>query len=103
AGRDRIEIRQSLLRLHIGTTQDFNDDEDRTGQHRRSRAGGGNRVVDYTVTVPAAMSISVSGPYTDVDISGTRGEVNVETVQGEVKVHGGSGNISLESVNGGVT
>jgi hypothetical protein len=99
SSRDRVEIRNSMLRLHIETGQDYDDDSDR----RRGRRGPSSRVVEYTLTVPAAMALSISGPYTDVTVENTRGEVNVETVQGEVVVRGGSGNISVESVQGSVT
>ena len=99
SSRDRVEIRNSMLRLHIESGQDFDDDNDR----RRTRRGPSSRVVEYTLTVPAAMAISISGPYTDVTVENTRGEVNVETVQGEVVVRGGTGNISVESVQGSVT
>jgi DUF4097 and DUF4098 domain-containing protein YvlB len=100
SSRDRVEIRNSMLRLHIESGQDYDDDSDR---RRSARRGPSSRVVEYTLTVPAAMSLSISGPYTDVTVENTRGEVNVETVQGEVIVRGGSGNISVESVQGSVT
>jgi DUF4097 and DUF4098 domain-containing protein YvlB len=104
SSRERLEIRNSMLRLHIETTQDYGDDRD-TGDRRRPRAthGSSSRMTDYVLTIPATMAVSITGPYTDVDIDGSRGEINVETVQGEVKVHGGAGNVSLESVQGTIT
>jgi hypothetical protein len=100
SSRERVEIRNSMLRLHIETTQDVGDDRDT--RRLRARRGSQSRIADYVLTVPATMAVSISGPYNDVDIDGSRGEINVETVQGEVKVRGGSGNVSLESVQGTV-
>jgi hypothetical protein len=59
--------------------------------------------VDFHVTVPKWMAVSVSGVYTDVTIEGTEADITVETVQGEVQVTGGSGFIALQSVEGAVT
>lgn len=104
SSRERLEIRNSMLRLHIETTQDRGDERD--SDHVRSRArakrGSSARITDYVLTVPAAMALSISGPYSDVDIDGSKAEITVETVQGEVKVRGGVGNITLESVQGAI-
>jgi DUF4097 and DUF4098 domain-containing protein YvlB len=56
--------------------------------------------VDYEITVPAAMSLDLSGNDTSIDVEGVRGEVDAETVQGNVTVSGGSGRVRLESVQG---
>jgi Putative adhesin len=64
---------------------------------------GPSQVVDYDITVPAAMALALSGVYTDISVEGTEGEITAETVQGTVKVSGGSGNVSLKSVQGDVT
>src|SRR5262245_54399327 len=56
--------------------------------------------VDYEITVPASMSVDLSGTYTSIDVQGVRGEVAAETVKGDVIVNGGSGRIRLESVEG---
>ena len=64
---------------------------------------GPSRMVDYTITVPPWMGLSLSGVYTDIKVDGAQNEVTAETVQGEVTVVGGSGNISLHSVQGAVT
>ena len=72
----------------------------------RVKAEGGRRgpsQVDYAITVPAWMALSLSGVYTDIKVDGAQNEVRAETVQGEVKVLGGSGNVSLKSVQGSVT
>ena len=64
---------------------------------------GPSQVVDYEITVPAAMALALSGVYTDISVDGSQGEITAETVQGAVKVSGGAGNVSLKSVQGDVT
>lgn len=64
---------------------------------------GGNRSGDFELTIPATMSIGVSGPNMDVRIDGTSGEVNVETASGDVVVRGGRAIVSIRSVSGDVT
>jgi DUF4097 and DUF4098 domain-containing protein YvlB len=64
---------------------------------------GPSQVVDYDITVPAAMALALSGVYTDISVEGSEGEITAETVQGSVKVSGGAGNVSLKSVQGDVT
>lgn len=70
------------------------------GSRGISRMGG---VVDYTLTVPAAMSIEIGGMYADVNIEGTRGEISVQTVEGNINVKGGGDVLNLQTVNGKVT
>jgi DUF4097 and DUF4098 domain-containing protein YvlB len=59
--------------------------------------------VDFQITVPKWMPVTVSGLYTDVSVEGTESDVMVETTQGEVRCVGGKGFISLKSVEGSVT
>ncbi len=65
----------------------------------RSRRGA-PRSVDYTLTVPAWMTITANGTYMDVTMEGVGGDVAVETTRGDIDVRGGSGVISLKSVDG---
>ncbi len=58
------------------------------------------RSVDFEISVPASMSLNLSGTYTDIDVQGVQGEIEAETVQGDVIVSGGSGRVRLESVQG---
>ena len=69
----------------------------------RSTRGGPPRSLDYTITVPAWMGITVSGTYADVTAEGVGGDVSVETTHGDITVRGGSGFISLKTVQGLVT
>src|SRR5258706_4614529 len=66
----------------------------------RSTRGGLPRSLDYTISVPKWMAISVSGTYADVTMDGVGGDVTVDTTRGDIKVVGGSGFISLKSVQG---
>ena len=68
----------------------------------RSARGGPPRSLDYAITVPSWMAISVSGNYADVTMEGVGGDVSVETTRGDINVRGGSGFVSLKSVQGEV-
>lgn len=87
ASRDRIEITTSDQAVRV----------------KSAGRRGPSQVVEYAITVPPWMALSLTGVYTDVNVEGSQGEVAVETVQGEVRVSGGSGNVSLKSVEGEVT
>ena len=69
----------------------------------RSTRGGPSRSLDYNITVPGWMAISVSGTYADVTLEGVGGDVTVDTTRGDIKVRGGSGFVSLKSVQGEIT
>jgi DUF4097 and DUF4098 domain-containing protein YvlB len=84
--RDRIVIDASEQRVRV-----------------KSEGRRGPSQVDYTITVPTWMALTLSGVYTDIKVDGVDNEVTAETVQGEIAVVGGSGNVSLKSVQGAVT
>jgi DUF4097 and DUF4098 domain-containing protein YvlB len=70
----------------------------------RSRSERGrSRSVDYTITVPAWMALSIRGTYADVTIDGAAADVTVETNGGDIHVTGGSGFVALKSVQGQIT
>jgi DUF4097 and DUF4098 domain-containing protein YvlB len=69
----------------------------------RSVRGGPPRSLDYTITIPAWMAITVSGTYADVTLDGVGGDVAVDTTRGDIKVKGGSGFVSLKSVQGEIS
>src|SRR3954451_21821568 len=48
----------------------------------RSTRGGPSRSLDYVITVPTWMGISVNGTYADVTAEGIGGDVSVETTHG---------------------
>lgn len=67
----------------------------------RSRRGPAN-IVDYRITVPASMSLDLSGMAAEIDVQGAQGEVAAQSVQGGVTVRGGRGTVSARSVQGEV-
>jgi DUF4097 and DUF4098 domain-containing protein YvlB len=69
----------------------------------RSVRGGPPRSLDYTISVPTWMAITVGGTYADVTMEGVGGDVAVETTRGDVTVRGGNGFIALKSVQGEIT
>jgi DUF4097 and DUF4098 domain-containing protein YvlB len=69
----------------------------------RSLRGGRPRSLDYTISVPPWMAITVGGTYADVTMEGVGGDVTVETTHGDIKVRGGSGFVSLKSVQGEIS
>ena len=86
--REKVDIKQGEQTLTIRS---------------RSLRGGPPRSLDYTISVPSWMAVSVAGTYADVTMEGVGGDVNVETTHGDVKVRGGSGFVSLKSVQGEIT
>lgn len=69
----------------------------------RTEHDRGHRDVEYRITVPAGIDLSVHGVGTDVTIRGSRGGVQAHTVNGDISVEGGRGVIQLNSVQGGVS
>jgi hypothetical protein len=64
------------------------------------RAGPG--IVDYKITVPASLDLTIEGQYVAVTIEGANGAVQVETMEGDISVRGGRGTVKAKSVNGKV-
>jgi hypothetical protein len=81
-------------------TVDIKQNEQVLTVRSRSTRGGPPRSLDYTITVPKWMAISVSGTYADVTMEGVGGDVAVDTTRGDIKVVGGSGFVSLKAVQG---
>ncbi len=70
---------------------------------RASSRGGAPSVVDFEITVPQAMGLTLSGTFAEITVDGVTGPISAETVNGEVDVRGGSGIITLHSIQGSVT
>jgi DUF4097 and DUF4098 domain-containing protein YvlB len=87
SSRERVEVDASMSSVTV----------------RASSRRGAPSTVDYTITAPAWMELSLHGTYTDIEVDGTQAPVTAETVNGEVKVRGGTGQVSLKSVQGQVT
>jgi Putative adhesin len=69
----------------------------------RSVRGGPPRSLDYAITVPKWMAISVTGTYADVTMDGVGADVTVDTARGDINITGGSGVVTLKSIQGDVT
>src|SRR2546425_9686811 len=70
---------------------------------KASSREGAPSVMDFDITVPQSMALSLGGTYADITVDGVQGPISAETVNGEVNVRGGKGNITLHSIQGTVT
>jgi DUF4097 and DUF4098 domain-containing protein YvlB len=70
---------------------------------RPGRRSKGPRSLDYTLTIPSWMPISVNGTATDVIVEGAGADIAVETVRGDIRINGGSGFVRLRSVQGEIS
>jgi DUF4097 and DUF4098 domain-containing protein YvlB len=70
---------------------------------KASSRHGAPSVVDFDITVPQTMALTLSGTYTEIEVDGVRGAITAETVDGSIDVRGGSGIVTLHSVQGSVT
>jgi len=61
---------------------------------------GPANIVDYTITVPAWMSLGLEGMYTVIDVTGVRGAITAQTLDGDITVKGPAESVKLESVQG---
>jgi DUF4097 and DUF4098 domain-containing protein YvlB len=84
-------------------TVDIKEADQTVSIRSRSTRGGPSRSLDYNITVPGWMAVSVSGTYADVTLEGLGGDVTVDTTHGNIKVRGGSGFVSVKSVQGEIT
>jgi DUF4097 and DUF4098 domain-containing protein YvlB len=96
--RNQVRVRaEHGRREHVQVTAGANSQVVRIDAEGRS---GLPRAVDFEISVPAAMSLKLSGTFTDIEVQGVQGEIDAETTQGNVIVSGGSGRVRLESVQG---
>jgi DUF4097 and DUF4098 domain-containing protein YvlB len=98
---DRDAVRVEVNHSDRETIDIKQNDQTLTVRGRSTR--GPSRSLDYNITVPGWMAISVSGTYADVTLEGVGGDVTVDTTRGDIKVRGGSGFVSLKSVQGEIT
>ena len=59
--------------------------------------------VDYEITAPQWMPLSVTGTYNFITVEGAQSEVSAETTRGDVIIKGGTGAIVAKSIQGQVT
>ncbi|MGH9347692.1 MAG: DUF4097 family beta strand repeat-containing protein [Vicinamibacterales bacterium] len=84
SSRNRIDIRPTEAVLRVGASSER----------------GPSRSVDFMITAPHWMPVTLNGTYVDIDLEGIQGEVAAETVGGDVRLRGGSGIVKLKSVEG---
>ncbi len=97
--RDAVRIQAShgaRERIDVQTADNAVRVRARTASGSRGPAG----LIDYTITVPRWMPVSLSGTYLAATIEGAGAEVNVETVGGDITVKGGTGAVTLRSIEG---
>lgn len=72
-----------------------------TGMSVRSTPSGRGSV-DYEISIPTWMPVSVSGTYNFITVEGAQAEVSAETTKGDVVIKGGTGAIVAKSIQGQV-
>lgn len=82
--RDRVSVRTNEAVLRVSTSSEH----------------GMSRTVDFTLTVPRWLPVTLNGTYVDIDLEGIQGEVTAETLGGDVRLKGGTGTVKLKSVEG---
>jgi len=70
---------------------------------KASSRHGAPSVVDFDITVPQSMALTLSGTYAEITVDGVQGPISAETVEGEIVVRGGKGIITLHAIQGSVT
>ena len=99
--RDADDARQTLADLRVEITRVGDRVEVRT-QYPRSR-GRVSAQVDYTITVPAGVSVAVKTVSGDLRLERIDGEVRAESVSGDVDVTAAPRLETAKSVSGDVT
>ncbi|MFW6083662.1 MAG: DUF4097 family beta strand repeat-containing protein [Gemmatimonadota bacterium] len=59
--------------------------------------------VEFDVTAPRRMSVSLEGVELSARVEGGDGNIAIHSVEGSLEVHGGRGNVSLQAVDGPIT
>jgi len=99
-GWDRSEVRIQAEHSHR-TYVDVRRRGDRITVEGDARRGPAS-IVDFTISVPRSMSVSLDGMYTDLTVEGVDGDVTAETLQGDVTVKGGAGDVKASATTGKV-
>jgi hypothetical protein len=61
---------------------------------------GPANMVDYELTVPSWMPLSLGGMYATVTVEGSKAPITVETLEGDIDVKGGAEAVKLSTTNG---
>lgn len=68
----------------------------------RSHSPAAPGSVDYEITAPAWMPVTIDGTFNFITVEGTQSEVSANTTRGDVIVRGGSGTVVAKSIEGEV-
>jgi hypothetical protein len=107
--RDGIAVERSsggiLVRAQSWSrfAHDFDVDVTEDDVHVEYVAPRSPSIVEYEITVPAAMALELGGPFTDVTVHGTEGQVLIKVGEGDVDVIGGRGRVTIRAIEGDVT
>jgi hypothetical protein len=107
--RDGIAVDRSsgsiLVRAHSWSrwAHDFDVDVTEDDVHVEYVAPRSPSIVEYEITVPAAMTLELGGPFTDVTVHGAEGQVLIKVGEGDVDVLGGRGRVTIRAIEGDVT
>ena len=69
----------------------------------RSHTSGAPGSVDYEITAPAWMPVTIDGTFNFIIVEGAQSEVSANTTRGDVIIRGGSGTVVAKSIEGEVT
>ena len=67
----------------------------------QSRSSGRGSV-DYEITTPQWMPLSISGTYNFITVEGAQSDVSAETTRGDITIKGGTGAVVAKSIEGQV-
>lgn len=94
---------RDAVRVRTASPGERSPEFSRVGSVLRVRPAGGvdhAANMEFDVTVPRWMGVSIHGQQVDVSITGTEGEVAIETVSGPVVIEGGRGRVSVRTLSG---
>jgi DUF4097 and DUF4098 domain-containing protein YvlB len=99
--RDTDEAKRMLSQLRVDVNQAGGRVEVRT-VYPRTTSRNFSASVDYTITVPPTVSVSLKTISGDVSVNGVHGEVRAETVSGNVEVIATPNLVLAKAVSGDV-
>jgi DUF4097 and DUF4098 domain-containing protein YvlB len=100
--RDPNEAKRLLSALRIEVTQAGGRLEIRTIYPRMTGERGFSGSVDYTLTVPQNLAVSLKTVSGDLSVNGVRGDVRAETISGDVEVVSTPSLVVAKTVSGDV-
>jgi hypothetical protein len=99
-GWDRSDVRvQASHSLRTNVTVTRSHGGERIDVEAAARRGPGG-IVDYQISVPRTLGLSLDGMYTDISVDGVSGSVDAETLQGDVTIKGGGGSVKASTTTG---